>query len=203
MIANMMLLHYQNVLRLSIRAKFDIIFLSKLGGDIIPPKNYVVNGMIRFKEVRVIDSDGSQIGVLPTPIAISKAEEKGFDLILISPDASPPVCRIADLGKLRYEQMKKDRQARKGSKGGQLKEIKLSPKIGGHDFQVKAERAKEFLEKGFKVKVSLMFRGREATHPEIGRRHLEKMAEFLDAAGKPEGPISSEGRNMLLIISPK
>ncbi len=174
-----------------------------IGGDTIAPKYYVINEMIRFKEVRVIDSDASQLGVLPTNVAIAKAEEKGMDLVLISPDAKPPVCKITDVGKLMYEQAKREKQSKKGSKAGQLKEIKLSPKIGEHDFQVKADRAKEFLGKSFKVKVTLMFRGREATHPDIGRRLIEKMVNALEELGKPEGSASFEGRSMIIIISPK
>ncbi|MCX5749838.1 MAG: translation initiation factor IF-3 [Candidatus Saganbacteria bacterium] len=159
--------------------------------------------MIRAKEVRVIDSDGSPLGVLPTQTAITTALDKGFDLILISPDANPPVCRIADMGKMRYEQAKKEKQSRKGQKAGQLKEITLSIKIGEHDFQVKAARAKEFLEKGCKVKVSLRFRGREVTHPDIGRRLMERMGDTLSVAGKVESLASADARNMILILSPK
>lgn len=162
-----------------------------------------MNEMIRHKEVRVIDSDGAQLGVLLTGEALSKAYEKGMDLILITIDANPPVCRIADLGKMRYEQMKKEKQSRKGSKAGILKEIKMSPKISQHDFMVKAERAKEFLAKGYKLKVTVMFRGRERTHPDVGRRHIEQMVQFLAEAGKPDGGVSFEGRSMILIISPK
>lgn len=159
--------------------------------------------MIRAREVRVIGSDNSQLGVMLTSEAIARAVEEGLDLVLISNEATPPVCKIADLGKLRYEQEKKEKKSRKGSKGGQLKEIKMFPKIGIHDFGVKAQHAKEFLEKRFKVKVTLMFRGREATHPDIGRRLLEKMIEFTADAGKPEGPVTHEGRSMIMILSPK
>ena len=159
--------------------------------------------MIRAREVRVIDSDGSQLGVLPTQAAITKALEKGFDLVMISPDANPPVCRIADIGKMRYEQSKKEKQSRKGQKAGQLKEIMISAKIGQHDFMVKADRAKEFLEKGYKVKVSLRFRGREVTHQAICRNLMEKMADTLAAAGKVESLASADARNMILVMSPK
>ncbi len=159
--------------------------------------------MIRAKEVRVIDSNGGQLGVMPLIDAIARAEEKGYDLVLISPDANPPVCRITDVGKLMYEQQKKEKQSRKGSKAGHLKEIKMSPKISEHDFLVKAERAKEFLQKNFKVKVSLMFRGREATHPDIGRRLLEKMVNHISEVGKAEGSPSFEGRQLIMILSQK
>ena len=158
--------------------------------------------MIRAGQVRVIDADGSQAGILPTQQAISMAEEKGLDLVLISPDANPPVCKIADVGKLRYEQSKKDKQSKKGQKAGTLKEIKMTPKIGIHDFDTKAEHTKEFLQKGFKVKVTVMFRGREVTHPDIGRRLLIKMAEKMEGSGKPEGGQDMEGRNMIMILSP-
>ncbi len=163
----------------------------------------MINHMIRYKEVRVIGSDGSQAGVMPLSQAIAKAEEDGLDLVLISQDANPPVCRIADLGKLRYEQAKKEKQSRKPSKAGQLKEIKMSPKISIHDFQVKAEHAKEFLQKGYKVKGTIFFRGREMTHPDIGRRLLAQLLEALIEFGKAEGNPSFEGRSMITIISPK
>lgn len=187
------------------RANFDIILFVQpcSGGDTIAAKNYVMNEMIRHKEVRVIDSDGSQVGILPTQAAIAKAYEKGMDLILIAIDGSPPVCRIADFGKLRYEQVKKEKKSKKATKGGHIKEIKLSAKIGDHDFLVKADRAKEFLGKGYKVKVSLMFRGREMTHPDVGRRHLDRMIAELSEFGKPDNPYTFEGRNMILIMSPK
>ena len=174
-----------------------------LGGDTIAFRNFVTNEMIRHKEVRVIDSDGSQLGVMPTQAAIAKAYEKGLDLVLVVVNASPPVCRISDPGKLMYEQGKKEKKAKKSSKAGLVKEIKLSAKIGDHDFLVKAERAKEFLQKGFKVKVSLMFRGREMTHPDVGKRHMDRMIGSLADVGKPDSPYSFEGRNMILMVSPK
>ncbi len=158
--------------------------------------------MIRAGQVRVIDNEGAQLGVMPTLQAIAAAEEKGLDLILISPDANPPVCKIGDVGKLRYEQTKKEKLAKKNSKAGQLKEIKMTPKIGIHDFEVKAEHAREFLKKNFKVKVTVMFRGREVTHPDIGRRLIEKMVEQMQGLGKPEGSQMMEGRNMILILAP-
>lgn len=159
--------------------------------------------MIRAKEVLVIDEKSSQIGVLPLSQAIELAAERGLDLVLIAEDAQPPVCKIIDLGKLKYEQSKKEKQSKKGSKSGQVKEIKISPKISEHDFLVKADRAQAFLKKGLKVKTTMMFRGREATHPEIGRRLLTKMTEALIQFGKPEGDSKSEGRSIILIFAPK
>lgn len=162
----------------------------------------MINEMIRHKEVRVIDSDGSALGVMPTQEAIAKAYERGLDLVLTVFNANPPVCRISDPGKLMYEQGKKEKKAKKSSKAGLVKEIKLSAKIGDHDFLFKAERAKEFLQKGFKVKVSLFFRGREMTHPDVGRRHMDRMVQCLAETGKPDGAYSFEGRNMILMVSP-
>lgn len=180
---------------------FDIIIFD--GGIAIAAKRFFVNEMIRAKEVRVIDSNGSQLGIMPTFAAISKAAENGLDLILISQDANPPVCRIIDFGKLKYEQSKKEKQSKKGSKSGQVKEIKISPKISDHDFLVKANRATEFLEKKMKVKITLMFRGREMQHPELGRRILDRMIESLSLCGKPEGEYKPEGRSLILIFAPK
>lgn len=141
--------------------------------------------------------------MLPTREAVERARQNGLDLILISPDANPPVCRIADLGKIKYEQQKKEKQSRRTSKAGQVKEIKMGPKIGEHDFEVKAERTKEFLQKGYKVKVTLHFRGREVTHPEIGRNLLRKMTESVAGLGAPEGNFKQEGRDIVMMISPK
>jgi len=186
---------------LSTEAAFDIIIL--FGGFGIAGRYYVTNESIRAREVRVIDHDGSQAGVMGTREAIDKARQNGFDLILISPDANPPVCRIADLGKIKYEAQKKEKQSRKTGKAGQVKEVKMGPKIGEHDFIVKAERAQEFLKKGYKVKVTLHFRGREATHPEIGRNLLRKMAEVVSDSGAPEGNYKQEGRNLVMMVSPK
>ncbi len=159
--------------------------------------------MIRHNEVRVIDSDGTQLGVMPTKEAIAKAYEKGLDLILVVPNANPPVCKISEPGKLIYEQDKKEKKARKSSKAGLVKEIKISAKISDHDFSVKANHAKEFLQKGYKVKVSLMFKGREMAHPEVGKKQMEKMIEALSDVGKPDGQFSMDGRNMVLMVSPK
>ncbi len=174
-----------------------------VGGLQIASRNYVINHMIRSPQVRVIDTDGGQLGVMPLSAGIAKAEEKGLDLVLISPDANPPVCRITDIGKLRYEQSKREKQSRKGSKAGHLKEVKFTPKISDHDFLVKAERSKEFLQKGFKVKASIMFRGREMTHPDIGRRHMDRLVEYVAEVGKPESAPSMEGRNMIMILTQK
>lgn len=123
--------------------------------------------------------------------------------MLIAPASKPPVARIADYGKLRYELQKKEKEARRSSKGGLTKEIKLSPKIAQHDFDVRALKTRELLEKGFKVKVNIMFRGREMAHKELGHRLLERFLGVLGEAAKAEAPPKMEGRNLNLMLSPK
>lgn len=150
----------------------------------------------------MIDEDGAQLGVLPVPVAISRAREKGLDLVLVSPTATPPVCRIADIGKLKYEQQKKEKESRKSQKGGSLKEVKLSPKIAQHDFDVRERRAREFLEKKHKVKVSMFFRGRENAHVDIGRRVMDRMIEKLIEVGRPEAEPKKFGKTLIVILSP-
>ncbi len=151
----------------------------------------------------MIGSDGKQIGVLPTREAISKAREEGLDLILIVPNARPPVARITDLGKLKYEEAKHEKALRKSQKAGVLKEVKLSFKIGDHDLNVRVKHAREFLEKGHKVKASVYFRGREMAHKDIGRAVLNKLLDQTDDLGAMEKPPKMEGRNLAVILSPK
>ena len=136
--------------------------------------------------------------------AQAKAVEKELDLILIAATAKPPVCKIGDYGKLRYEIQKKQRQSRKGSRASSvMKELKLRPKISEHDYAVRRDHAKEFLEKGHKVKATMVFRGREVTHPDIGRKILNRMAEELKEKGAIEMAPRAEGRNMIMVIVPK
>lgn len=151
-----------------------------------------------------MDQDGKQLGVMPTEKARQLAVDSGFDLVLIAPTATPPVCRIADLGKLRYEVIKKEKEARKSQKGaGVLKEVKLSVKIGEHDFQVMLKRAVAFLTKKNKVKVSLRFKGREVTHPELGLRVLERFVAQVGELGVLESPPKKEGKMYFLMLAPK
>jgi translation initiation factor IF-3 len=131
------------------------------------------------------------------------ARERGFDLVLISPASKPPVARIADYGKLKYELAKKEKEAHKSSKAGTLKEIKLSSKIAQHDFDVRVEKTKELLTKGYKVKVNIMFRGREMAHTDLGKRVMQRMMEAVMDFGKSEAPPKLEGRNLNLILVPK
>ena len=162
-----------------------------------------MNEQIKAREVLVVDADGTQLGVMKTAEALSLAQEKKLDLVNVAPGAKPPVCRLMDYGKHKYEQSKRDREARKRQKTTTIKEIKLRPNIDQHDFDVKAKRARKFLENGDKVKVTVMFRGREITHPEIAHRLCKQLAEDLTECSVVEKPARQEGRNMLMILAPK
>lgn len=162
-----------------------------------------VNEQISAREVLVIDADGTQLGVMKTSEALALAREKKLDLVNVAPAARPPVCRLMDYGKHKYEQSKRDREARKNQKVTTIKEVKLRPNIDKHDFDVKAKRAQKFLENGDKVKVTVMFRGREITHPEIAQRLCQQLAKDLAECGVVEKPAKQEGRNMIMILTPK
>jgi translation initiation factor IF-3 len=143
------------------------------------------------------------LGVVSTPEALRLARERGFDLVLVAPAAKPPVARIADYGKLKYELNKKEKEARKAQRGGGLKEVKLSPKIAQHDFEVRVKKTREFLEKRHKVKVSMFFRGREMAHVDLGMKVIDRMVEAVADLGKPEGAPKRFGKNFIVIIAPK
>jgi len=162
-----------------------------------------VNEQIKAREVLVIDADGTQLGVMKTGEALQLAQDKKMDLVNVAPGARPPVCRLMDYGKFKYEQSKRDREARKKQKTTTIKEIKLRPNIDKHDFDVKVKRGKKFLENGDKVKVTVMFRGREITHPEIAQRLSQQMAENLSEVSVVEKAAKQEGRNMIMILAPK
>lgn len=162
----------------------------------------IVNDDIRAREVRLIDAEGEQLGVVPTAEAMQKAADSELDLVLISPGAKPPVARIMDYGKYRYEQQRKEREQRKHQKTINVKEIRLSPTIDENDFQTKLRNGRKFLEKGDKVKVSIRFRGRAITHKEIGREVLERFAkEAVDIATIEQQP-KMDGRSMFLQLAP-
>ncbi|MFO8069051.1 MAG: translation initiation factor IF-3 [Alkalibacterium sp.] len=163
----------------------------------------IVNDRIRANEVRLIGKDGEQIGVIQTKEAMKLAEEASMDLVLVSPNAKPPVARIMDYGKFRYEQQKKEREARKNQKVVNIKEIRLSPTIDDHDFDTKLRNARKFLEKGDKVKVSIRFRGRAITHKDLGRVVLERMAEEASDISTVESKAKMDGRSMFLMLAPK
>ena len=152
--------------------------------------------------MRLIDEEGAQLGILSLREALTLAEQRGLDLMEVAPNAVPPVCRIVDYGKFRYEQTKKDREARKNQKQAELKEVRLKPKTDDHDLEVKAKQARKFLLGGDKVKFTVRFRGREIFHPDIGREMLEQMAEALrDVATIEQRPLM-EGRALSLLLAP-
>ncbi len=153
--------------------------------------------------MRLVDSEGEMIGVVSLDEALRKAEEAGLDLVEISPNAAPPVCKILDYGKYKYEQQKKANEARKKQKTVDVKEVKIRPSIEEHDYGVKLKNARRFLESGDKVKVSMRFRGREMSHQEIGMEVLERFKSDLEDTGKPEMGPKLEGRQMIMILVPE
>jgi translation initiation factor IF-3 len=155
------------------------------------------------REVRLIGANGEQLGIVPTREALARAQEAGLDLVEIAPTAAPPVCKIMDYGRFKYEQGKKERDAHKKSRGQELKGMRMSPKIGEHDFQVKARQVKEFLQEGNKVRVAMWFRGREMAHPKVGEALLLRLAQFVTDVGTVEGTPKLEGRNMIMILAPR
>jgi len=166
-------------------------------------KELQINEEIREKEVRLIDVDGTQLGIVPIKKALEIANERRLDLVNVAPTANPPVCRILDYGKYKYELTKKEKEARKNQKIINVKEIRLTPNIEEHDLQVKANRAIEFLKDGDKVKISVRFKGREMGHTEMGEEVLKDFLNLLDEYGKVEKEAKMEGRNLVVILVPK
>lgn len=165
-------------------------------------KDMMVNDGIRAREIRVIGSDGEQIGVKTKAEALQLAEAENLDLVLISPNAKPPVARIMDHGKYRFDQQKREREARKNQKVVNIKEVRLSPSIDENDFQTKMRNARKFLEKGDKVKASIRFRGRAITHKEIGQKVLDRLASELSDVSSVESKPRMDGRSMFLMLAP-
>lgn len=161
------------------------------------------NEQIRAQEVRLIDENGQQIGILPLEVALQRAREAGLDLVEIAPQAKPPVCRIMDYGKYRFEQSKKLHAARKKQKQVVVKEIKLRPATGEGDYQVKLKHMREFLEEGDKVKVTIRFRGREVVHKELGMEMLHRVRKDLEPLAVVEQEPKMEGRQMSMVLAPK
>ena len=151
----------------------------------------------------MIGEDGEQIGVVPAKEALSMAIQRGYDLVEISPNAKPPVCKILDYGKYRFEQSKREKEAKKNQRVINVKEVKIRPSIEEHDFQTKTKNAEKFLNAGDKVKVTVMFRGRELSHPELGIQLSKKMAEQLGDICNVERLPKLEGRNMVMVLTPK
>ncbi len=162
-----------------------------------------VNDRIRVREVRLIGDDGEQHGVVPTEQALALAKDKGLDLVEVAADSRPPVCKIMDFGKFKYETKLKKRQNAKKQHKVVTKEVRIRPKTGEHDYMVKVKQAQRFLEKGFKVQVNVLFRGRERVHTDIAKGHLDRMATELEALGKIESPPRMEGFRMFMIVAPK
>ena len=160
-----------------------------------------VNERIRAREVRLIDEEGQMVGVMTSSQALAMARERGLDLVEVSPMAVPPVCKLMDYGRFKYEQSKKENEARKHQKVSELKEIRLSPRTDDHDLSVKARKIEEFLAEGDKVKVGVRFRGRELAHPELGRQLLEKIIAGLKSIAVIERPPLMEGKIMSMIVS--
>jgi len=162
----------------------------------------LINEAIRAKEVRLLDSEGEQVGIVSRADALAKAADADLDLVCISPNASPPVCRIMDYGKYRYEQQQKQKESKKNQKILVTKEIRLSPTIDSHDFETKAKHAEKFLNKGDKVKISIRFRARAITHSNIGRDVLTRFAERVSEVGIVEAQPKLEGRSMHMLLAP-
>ena len=161
-----------------------------------------MNEAIRAREVRLVDVDGSQLGIMSSRDALRMAMEKDLDLVEVAPNAHPPVCRIMDYGKYKYEQSKRDREARKKQRVVDIKEVKLRLSIEDHDFEVKARSAERFLKEGNKVKAVVMFRGREIVHANLGKKLLERLAEYLRDVCSVERSPKVEGKNMIMILAP-
>ena len=170
----------------------------------IAAKDLRINERIRVREVLVIDDEGQKLGVIPIQQALTQAREQGLDLVEVAPNANPPVCRILDYGKFKYEQSKKEREAHKHQRQVVVREVRFKSKIGQHDLDFKTKVIGKLLREGDKVKVSVLFRGREITHPEIGRDLLQRVASRLseEGVGNIEKTIGMEGRFMTMIVAP-
>ncbi len=162
-----------------------------------------INEEIRDREIRVVDSDGKQLGIMPSKQALDMAAERMLDLVKIAPLAKPPVCKIMDYGKYIFEQSKREKEAKKNQKVISVKEIRFSPKIEAHDLNIKAKNAQRFLKDGNKVKVTIRFRGREVDHVAFGQKALERFFEIVKDYGSIEKSAKLEGRNMSMVLSPK
>jgi len=163
----------------------------------------LVNEGIRARELRLIDSNGEQLGIKSRAEALEIAARRNMDLVLVAPNAKPPVARIMDYGKYRFEQQKREKEARKNQKVINVKEVRFSPTIDEHDFNTKLRNARKFLEKGDKVKASLRFKGRAITHKEIGQKVLDRLAEECSDIAQVESKAKMEGRSMFLVLAPK
>ena len=169
----------------------------------ISNKDLLINEEIRDKEVRLIGAEGEQLGIVSLTQAQTLADEKSLDLVKIAPQATPPVCKIMDYGKFKFEQAKREKEAKKNQKVIEIKEVRLSLNIDTNDFNTKVNRAIKFLEGGDKVKASLRFRGREMAHPELGTQTMKRFIEAVAEVGNVEKMPKLEGRSMIMFVSPK
>ncbi len=184
------------------RGKNDEI-LRNGGASTIANTAHQINEEIRDKEVRLISAQGEQLGIMPLAQAMEKANEAELDLVKISPNAVPPVCKLMDYGKYRFEQTKRDKEAKKNQRVVEIKEVRMSPGIDVNDFNVKVRNAQRFLADGNRVKVTVRFRGREMAHTDIGKRLLEKFAEVCTEVASMDKEPKLDGRHMTMFLSPR
>lgn len=178
-------------------------FISIWRCTVINNKDYKVNEDIRDKEIRVIGSDGSQLGILATKDALEKAYDEDKDLVMIAPNAQPPVCKIMDFGKFLFEQSKREKEAKKNQKVMDVKEVKMSSTIDTHDFETKVNQASKFLKNGDRLKVEVRFRKRTVAHPQFGEELLKKFAAAVSEIGVVDKQPKMEGRSFVMYVSPK
>lgn len=175
--------------------QLEVLIISKL--------DHQINESIRDKEARVIDNDGAQLGIMPVTQALNIAYDKDMDLVMIAPNSKPPVCKIMDYGKFRFEQSKKDKEAKKNQHIVEVKEVRMSPGIDTNDFNVKLRNAQKFLKEGDRVKVTVRFRGREMAHTNIGEKLLVKFGQECDEFATVEKNPKLDGRHMTMFLSPR
>jgi len=161
-----------------------------------------INDRIRARDVRLVDPEGQQLGIRPLPEALSIARQMDLDLVEVAPMANPPVCRIMDYGKFKFDAAQRAKESRRKTVSVGIKEMKYRPKIGPGDFETKTRQVLRFLNEGHKVKVTIMFRGREVFHPELGQRILDRVAEEVDGAARVESEARLDGRNMVMVLAP-
>lgn len=196
-------LHYTGPRRVrpgSVRAYF-FAFASERGGA-IKDQRVRVNDQIRISPIRLINSDGTQVGIVSLDEARSRAYDAGLDLVEVAPNARPPVCRLMDYGKYKYQEARRAREAKKKQHTMQVKEVKYRPGIEDHDYEFKTRHVRRFLTDGDKVKVTMMFRGRQLAHPKLGLEVLERVLADVDDVAKIEGQPSREGRTMIMVLAP-
>ena len=177
-------------------------FATSAEGSAISEKRVRVNDQIRISPIRLIGSEGEQLGIVALDDARERAAEEGLDLVEVAPDARPPVVKLMDYGKFKYEEQRKARESKKKQHKIQLKEVKFRPGIEDHDYEFKLRHARRFLEEGNKVKLTMMFRGRQVTHPEVGREVLERATQDLEDLAKVESRPNMEGRTMSMVLVP-